>query len=70
MVLDRQPLLVDAEGAAAMLGCSRSTIYKLIAVGQLHGIKVGRSRRFTVGELEAYVERLEAEGAVERGALR
>ena len=60
MVSDRQPLLLDAERAADMLGCSRSTIYKLLTSGDLRGIKVGRSRRFTIAELAAYVSRLEA----------
>jgi len=60
MVPERQPLLLDAERAADMLGCSRSTIYKLLTSGDLRGIKVGRSRRFTITELAAYVSRLEA----------
>lgn len=68
MVVDRQPLLIDSEGAADLLGCSRSTIYKLLASGDLRGIKVGRSRRFTRAELEAYVSRLEASAAA--GAYR
>jgi excisionase family DNA binding protein len=55
-----EPLLYDSETAADLLGVSRSTIYKLIARGELKGVKVGKARRFSRQELEALVERLEA----------
>ncbi len=58
MVTERQPLLVDAEGAAHYLSCSRSTVYALIDRGELQGVKIGRARRFTLAELQALVERL------------
>ena len=35
-------------------------IYGLLNSGHLHGVKIGRSRRFSRRELEALVERLEA----------
>ncbi len=54
------PLLVDAEGAARILGCSRSTIFMLRQQGLLRGVKLGRARRFPVSELRALVERLQA----------
>jgi len=64
MVTERQPLLVDAEGAAHYLSCSRSTVYALIDRGELKGVKIGRARRFALSELTALVERLQAvEGA-------
>jgi len=69
-VIAERPPLLDAEAAARYLSCSRSTIYKLLTTGDLRGVKVGRSRRFTPSELQAYVERLTAEDAVERGAIR
>lgn len=61
MLTERQPLLVDAEGAAHYLSCSRSTVYALIDKGELRGVKIGRARRFPVTELQALVERLQAE---------
>jgi len=53
------PLLVDAEGAARFLGCSRSTIYALLEKGELRGVKIGRARRFSISELKDLVERLQ-----------
>ena len=58
MITEPQPLLVDAEGAAHYLSCSRSTVYALIDRGELKGVKIGRARRFTLAELQALVERL------------
>ncbi len=59
MVALPEPLLVDAEGAARYLACSRSTIYELIERGELRGVKIGRARRFPFSELQALVERLQ-----------
>jgi len=58
MLAGPEPLLVDAEGAARVLGVGRTTVYKLIADGDLRGVKIGRSRRFPLTELQALVERL------------
>jgi excisionase family DNA binding protein len=55
-----QPILFSPEGAAQLLGVSRSTIYKLAQQGLLRGVRVGRARRFSRQELESLVERLEA----------
>lgn len=60
MLTERQPLLVDAEGAAHYLSCSRSTVYALIGKGELRGVKIGRARRFPITELQALVDRLSA----------
>lgn len=52
------PILYDADDAAALLGVSRSVIYKLMTQGLLRGVKIGKSRRFTRQELEALVQSL------------
>ncbi len=50
-------LLVDMHGAAAMLSLSRRKIQQLQALGELRPIRVGRSVRFAVDELRAWVAR-------------
>ena len=38
--------ILDVQGAAALLGVSPRTIYKLVADGELPGAKVGKEWRF------------------------
>lgn len=38
--------ILDVEGAAALLGVSKSTVYKMAATNELPGIKVGKEWRF------------------------
>jgi excisionase family DNA binding protein len=52
------PLLYTPEGAATKLATGRTTIYALMASGELESVKIGRSRRITAAALEAYVGRL------------
>jgi excisionase family DNA binding protein len=51
-------LLFTPEHAAARLDVGRTTVYALIASGELQSVKIGRSRRVPAAALEAYVERL------------
>ena len=51
-------LLVLPEEAAVMLAVSRSTVYVLMASGDLPSVKIGKSRRLRIEDVEAYVERL------------
>jgi excisionase family DNA binding protein len=50
-------LLTPAE-AADLLGLGRSTVYELMAAGDLESICVGRARRIPHDALTAYVGRL------------
>ena len=50
-----RPLLVDVSKAAAILAISRSSIYQLIWSEQLTPIRIGRSVRFSVEQLEQFV---------------
>jgi excisionase family DNA binding protein len=50
-----RPLLVDVSEAAAILAISRSSIYQLIWSEQLIPIRIGRSVRFSVEQLEQFV---------------
>lgn len=55
---DSPRLLHTVDQAGALIQQSRSTIYELIASGELHAIKIGRSRRIPHDALVAYVEKL------------
>ena len=51
-------LLVSPGEAASMLSVARSTVYVLMASGELPSVKIGTARRLRVADIEAYVERL------------
>jgi excisionase family DNA binding protein len=57
------PLLYTPEGAAARIATGRTTVYALMASGELRSIKIGRSRRIPAVALEEYVEKLLHAGA-------
>ena len=50
-----RPLLVSVRQASEMLSISRSVIYQLMDAGQLRPIRIGRSVRFPVEQLEQFV---------------
>jgi excisionase family DNA binding protein len=52
---DLAPLLVTAPQAARILSIGRTALYQLIWDGQLTPIHIGRSVRFSVDQLEAFV---------------
>jgi excisionase family DNA binding protein len=54
-------LLLKPEEAAEVLGIGRSTLYELLAAGQIESVHIGKARRIPVASLEQYVERLRAE---------
>lgn len=41
---------------AELLGVGRSTVYELLASGDIPSVRVGRSRRVPLGSVEKYVE--------------
>lgn len=49
------PLLVDVAKAATILAISRSSVYQLIWDEQLIPIRIGRSVRFSIAQLEHFV---------------
>jgi excisionase family DNA binding protein len=71
-------LLVTLDEAAGRLSLCRRSVQGLVSDGELASVKVGRSRRIAVVDLEAYVDRLrerETEpfavvGAAAQAALR
>ena len=54
---DRERLLVRIPEAANRLGLSRSTVYELIAAGELKVVRYGRAVRVPVSELAGWVDR-------------
>ena len=56
-----KPLLITVEQAAEILTIGRSTIYQLIWNAELVPIRIGRSVRFTMDQLEEFVNRRQAE---------
>jgi excisionase family DNA binding protein len=58
-----EQLLLTPERAADRLDVGRTTVYELIASGQLDSVKIGRARRIPAEALVAYVERLRNQAA-------
>jgi excisionase family DNA binding protein len=52
-----QSLLLTVAEAAAVLAIGRTTLYELIATGQLATVHIGRAVRIPRAELEAFVAR-------------
>jgi excisionase family DNA binding protein len=55
-----RPRLVTVKQAAALLNLSRSTLYMLIAAGELEIVHVGRAMRVPVAGIDDFVCRLRA----------
>lgn len=51
-------LLLTPEHAADQLDVGRTTVYALMASGELRSVKIGRSRRVPAAALDEYVGKL------------
>ena len=51
------PLLLTIPQAAAVLAVGRTTVYELIAAGDLEAVNIGRSVRVPVEALRLFVDR-------------
>lgn len=51
-------LLLKVPDAAVRLGIGRSTLYELLATGELRCVRIGRAVRIPRSELEQFVARL------------
>lgn len=60
MTKGEQALLHTPESAGRALNLGRTTIFELMATGQLESVKIGRSRRIPHDALVAYVTRIRA----------
>jgi excisionase family DNA binding protein len=52
------PLLVSVRDAAALLGIGRTTVYELIAAGELEAVHIRRAVRVPMAAIEEYVAHL------------
>lgn len=52
------PLLVSVRDAAALLGIGRTTVYELIADGELEAVHIRRAVRVPMAAVEEYVAQL------------
>jgi excisionase family DNA binding protein len=57
------PLLLTVEQAAERLGVGRTTLFGLIASGEVESVSLGRLRRVPAECLNEYVRRLRAQHA-------
>ena len=55
-----RPLLVSVAQTLNLLGIGRTSLYELMASGEVVPVRIGRSVRFVLKDLEAFVERLRA----------
>lgn len=60
-------LAYTIEEAAELLSLSRAQIYRMIDVGDLPSIKIGRSRRVTADQLAVFIRQAEQLGGVLQG---
>ncbi len=58
-----EPLLLRPTEVATLLGLGRSTIFALLAAGELPVIRIGRSVRVPRGALEHWIEEHRARAA-------
>ena len=54
------PICVRVNDAARMIGVGRTTLYALIAAGEIEAIKIGKATRITTASLKALVTRQRA----------
>lgn len=55
--------------ASKLLSLSRSLVYRLIDLGEINTIKIGRARRITSQQLEAFLSAQELSGGYGAGRL-
>lgn len=61
-------LLLKVEEAALRLGIARTSMFRLLAEGEVSSVRVGRLRRIPVACLEEYIARLRVEAERPEGA--
>jgi excisionase family DNA binding protein len=59
----QQRLLLPVPEAAAQLGVGRTLVWRLVQTGDRRSVRIGKRRLVPRAELEAYVQRLQREGA-------
>ena len=62
------PLLLRAEEAAKLLSLGRSTVFQMLAAGELPAVRVGRAVRVPRAALERWVREQTEERSANEGA--
>jgi len=62
------PLLFSVPEAARLLSISRSKLYQMIHRGKIHSIRIGRSRRLALKDLERWIQRQKRHNGQEVGS--
>lgn len=57
-IADQPRTLLTVESAAHRLSISRTTMFRLLKVGEIASIRIGYARRIPAEEIDAYVQRL------------
>ncbi len=52
-----EPMVVDEEQAARMLGISRRMVFEFRSKGELQYVKLGRLIRYRVSDIQTFLER-------------
>ena len=55
-IAQERPLLLRAEEAAKLLSLGRSTVFQLLASGELPAVRVGRAVRVRRADVERWIE--------------
>lgn len=58
-----EPLLIGACDAARLLALSPRTLWALTASGAVPAVRIGRSIRYSIDDLRAFVDSRKAKGA-------
>ncbi len=53
-----RPILVTVDDAAAMLSIGRTAAWELVRKRKIKSVKIGRTRRIPLNEIEEYVRKL------------
>jgi len=63
-------LAYTVEEAAELLSLSRAHVYRLLDLGQLGSVSIGRSRRITSTQLSEFLRSLEQRSGLPRASAR
>ena len=56
-----EKVLLKVDEAAQLMGIARSHAYRYVVSGELHSIRLGKSRRIPLPSLMRFIARLEAD---------
>ncbi|NLZ05581.1 MAG: helix-turn-helix domain-containing protein [Phycisphaerae bacterium] len=65
-----EPLLVNAKQAGRMLSVCERTIFNLVGRGELRPIRIGKSIRFSIEDLKAWIARQQNKSQNPKDCLR